>query len=86
MSLLPTLEEQIFRARAELRMGLAVAVGGWDERDHIEPVEAMAEAALQLCWRPADALSGEVVCSLPLLERLGVPVRTLQGNAVLTAA
>ena len=64
----------------------AVAVGGWDERDHIEPVEAMAEAALQLCWRPADALSGEVVCSLPLLERLGVPVRTLQGNAVLTAA
>ena len=29
MSLLPTLEEQIFRARAELRMGLAVQIDGW---------------------------------------------------------
>ena len=58
----------------------ALAVGGWDERDHIEPVEAMAEAALQLCHRPADELSGQIVCSLPLLERLGVPVRALNGE------
>lgn len=64
----------------------ALAVGGWDERDHIEPVEAMAEAALQLCWRPAETLSGEVVCSLPLLDRLGVPVRTLQGDALYKGA
>ena len=63
----------------------ALAVGGWDERDHLEPVEAMAEAALQLCSRPANTLSGEVVCSLPLLERLGVPIRTLRGDAVFTA-
>ena len=63
----------------------ALAVGNWDERDHIEPVEAMAEAALQLCWRPADELSGEVVCSLPLLERLGVPIRTLAGDADIAA-
>ena len=58
----------------------ALAVGGWDERDHIEPVEAMAEAALQLCHRPADELSGQITCSLPLLERLGVPVRALNGE------
>lgn len=63
----------------------ALAVGGWDERDHIEPVEAMAEAALQLCSRPAASLSGEVICSLPLLQQLGVPVRTLQGDALLAA-
>jgi NAD(P)-dependent dehydrogenase (short-subunit alcohol dehydrogenase family) len=64
----------------------ALAVGGWDERDHLEPVEAMAEAALQLCHRPAATLSGEVARSLPLLARLGVPVRTLDGRAPLTAA
>ena len=63
----------------------ALAVGGWDERDHIEPVEAMAEAALQLCSRPAASLTGEVICSLPLLQQLGVPVRTLQGDALLAA-
>lgn len=61
----------------------ALSVGGWDERDHLEPVEAMAEAALQLCHRPARELSGESVCSLPLLHRLGVPVRTLDGAAEL---
>ncbi len=60
----------------------ALAVGGWDERDHIEPVEAMAEAALQLCHRPAESLSGEVVRSLPLLKRLGVDVRGLDGGAI----
>lgn len=58
----------------------ALAVGGWDERDHIEPVEAMAEAALQLCHRPPSELSGQVVRSLPLLQRLGVPIRALDGQ------
>jgi len=58
----------------------ALAVGGWDERDHIEPVEAMAEAALQLCHRPASELSGNVVRSLSLLDRLQVPVRALDGQ------
>lgn len=61
----------------------ALAVGGWDERDHIEPVEAMAEAALHLCHRPASELSGNVVRSLPLLDRLGVDIRTLDGTAPL---
>lgn len=60
----------------------ALAVGGWDGRDHIEPVEAMAEAALQLSWRPAEDLSGRVVRSLPLLAELGVAVRTLDGTRI----
>ncbi|MBA4088985.1 MAG: short-chain dehydrogenase [Sphingobium sp.] len=57
----------------------AMAMGGWDARDHIEPVEAMAEAALQLCHRPAAEWTGHIVRSLPLLERLQVPVRGLDG-------
>jgi len=60
----------------------ALAVGGWDERDHVEPVEAMAEAALQLCHRPASDLSGRVVRSLPLLAELGVSIRSLDGSAM----
>lgn len=60
----------------------ALSVGGWDERDHLEPVEAMAEAALQLCHRPASELSGNIVRSLRLLERLNVPVRALDGSAL----
>ena len=58
----------------------AVAVGGWDARDHVEPVEAMAEAALQLCHRPAGELSGNVVRSLPLLKQLQIAVRGLDGR------
>ncbi len=58
----------------------ALAVGGWDERDHVEPVEAMAEAALLLCSRPAHELSGEVARSLPLLKIWGVAVRELDGS------
>lgn len=58
----------------------ALAVGGWDERDHVEPVEAMAEAALLLCSRPAHELSGEVARSLPLLKIWGVAVRDLDGS------
>lgn len=58
----------------------ALAVGSWDARDHVEPVETMAEAALQLCHRPPADLSGEIVRSLPLLARLGVAVRGLDGR------
>ncbi|WOK36040.1 SDR family NAD(P)-dependent oxidoreductase [Sphingomonas sp. C3-2] len=60
----------------------ALAVGGWDDRDHVEPVETMVEAALQLCHRPAADLSGEVVRSLPLLDRLGVRARALDGGVL----
>jgi NAD(P)-dependent dehydrogenase (short-subunit alcohol dehydrogenase family) len=58
----------------------ALAVGGWDARDHVEPVEAMAEAALQLCHRPAGELSGNVLRSLPLLKQLQIAVRGLDGR------
>ncbi len=58
----------------------ALEVGGWDERDHIEPIETMVEAAFQLCWRPARALSGRVARSLPLLAELGVTARGLDGG------
>jgi NAD(P)-dependent dehydrogenase (short-subunit alcohol dehydrogenase family) len=58
----------------------ALAVGGWDARDHVEPVEAMAEAALQLCHRPAGEMSGNVVRSLPLLKQLQIAVRGLDGR------
>lgn len=61
----------------------ALAVGNWDERDHLEPVEAMAEAALQLCHRPAAELSGNVARSLPLLSGLGMEIHTLDGSRVL---
>jgi citronellol/citronellal dehydrogenase len=58
----------------------AIAVGGWDENDNLEPVEAMAEAALQLCHRPAVDCSGYVVRSLPLLKQLCVDIRNLDGS------
>ena len=46
----------------------------------MEPEEAMAEAALQLCSRPQAQLSGRCVLSLPLLRELGVAVLTLDGS------
>lgn len=58
----------------------ALSVGGWDERDHVEPIEAMAEAALLLCSRPAEEISGEVARSLPLLEQWGAGIRDLDGQ------
>jgi len=39
-----------------------------------EPVEVMAEAALLLCSRPPDQVSGRVAYSQDLLRELGVPV------------
>lgn len=49
----------------------------------LEPVEAMAEAALALCTSHRDGLNGGVHKSLTLLERLGRPVRTLDGRTLL---
>lgn len=60
----------------------ALSVGNWDENDHLEPIEAMAEAALQLCHRPASELSGNVVRSLPLLRQLDAEIHTLDGLRV----
>ena len=61
----------------------ALNSGSIDESAHIEPQEAMAEAALQLCSRPYAQLSGRCVMSLPLLRELKVAVHTLDGSAAL---
>jgi citronellol/citronellal dehydrogenase len=49
----------------------------------LEPVEAMAEAALVLCTGDRDGLNGRVHKSLTLLDQLGLPVRTLDGRTLL---
>ena len=61
----------------------ALKTGSIDAIAHMEPVEAMAEAALQLCSRPQAQLSGRCVMSLPLLRELGAVVHGLDGRAPL---
>ena len=63
----------------------ALKSGAIDAKAHMEPEEAMAEAALQLCSRPQSQLSGRCVKSLPLLRELGVAVHTLDAGAPLPA-
>jgi citronellol/citronellal dehydrogenase len=46
----------------------------------VEPVEHMAEAALQLCAGARHALTGRVTYSQPLLAELGVVTRALDGG------
>ncbi len=55
----------------------------WIQPDMIEPVEAMAEAALALASCDA-AFTGRVTYSLDLLRSLGRGVRTLDGRVPLT--
>jgi citronellol/citronellal dehydrogenase len=52
----------------------------------IEPVEAMAEAALALVVGDPEKLTGRVTYSLRLLEELGREVRTLDGRAALQSS
>ena len=47
----------------------------------VEPVEAMAEAALAMCTEPASARTGLVVKATPFLESIGRAVRALDGGA-----
>jgi NAD(P)-dependent dehydrogenase (short-subunit alcohol dehydrogenase family) len=49
-------------------------------RQSAEPIETMVEAALALCVTTDPDLTARVVYSLPLLEELGRPVRTLDGT------
>jgi len=51
------------------------------EPSMIEPIEAMAEAALALCSGEPALLTGRIAYSLPLLEELGRPIRSLDGRA-----
>jgi NAD(P)-dependent dehydrogenase (short-subunit alcohol dehydrogenase family) len=60
----------------------AVGADKWIEPHMIEPVEAMAEAALALCCGDPEKLTGRVTYSLPLLQELGREIRTLDGSAV----
>ena len=59
-------------------------LGVIDAVAHLEPVEAMAEAALALSSRPANVLSGRIALSLDLLRELGIgAVKTLDGRRTL---
>lgn len=51
--------------------------------DILEPIEAMAEAAVALCTSDRDGLNGGVHKSLKLLAQIGRPVRTLDGRTLL---
>ena len=61
----------------------ALAVGGWEKGDQMEPQETMAEAALQLSHRPAATLSGRTAYSLPLLQELKTATKSLDGLQIL---
>jgi citronellol/citronellal dehydrogenase len=58
---------------------LAVGADAWIEPSMLEPVEAMAEAALALCCCDPDRLTGRITYSLRLLEELGREIRSLDG-------
>jgi NAD(P)-dependent dehydrogenase (short-subunit alcohol dehydrogenase family) len=60
----------------------ATDVGKWIAPEMIEPVEAMAEAALALCSGDPATLTGRVAYSGRLLEELGRKIRTLDGRAL----
>jgi len=49
---------------------------------NVEPVEAMAEAALALCTADVDGLNGRIATSLTLLAELGRPAMSLDGQHV----
>ncbi len=55
----------------------------WIVPEMIEPVEAMAEAALALCTCGPER-TGRITYSLDLLRELGREVRTLDGRTLLT--
>lgn len=62
----------------------AMAVEQIDAGAHFEPLETMAEAALELSSRPAATCSGRIVLSLELLRELGrCTVSTLDGRSTL---
>jgi citronellol/citronellal dehydrogenase len=60
----------------------AIGADRWIDPSMVEPVEAMAEAALALSCCGPD-LTGRVIYSLRLLEELRRPIRTLDGKTLL---
>jgi citronellol/citronellal dehydrogenase len=67
---------------AVLTPGVA-ALGVVPDGAPVEPVEAMAEAALALCTGDPRVLTGRIAESTPLLAELARPLRTLDGTALL---
>jgi NAD(P)-dependent dehydrogenase (short-subunit alcohol dehydrogenase family) len=63
---------------AVLSEGASALVGHLLDDDAIESMEEMVEAVVALCDCPPD-LTGGIHVSLELIERLGVPVRSLDG-------
>jgi NAD(P)-dependent dehydrogenase (short-subunit alcohol dehydrogenase family) len=59
----------------------ALGATRWIEPSMLEPIEAIAEAALALATCDAS-LTGRVTYSLPLLRELGREVRALDGRAI----
>jgi citronellol/citronellal dehydrogenase len=57
----------------------------WIDPSMVEPVEAMAEAALALVTGEPQKLTGRIAYSLRLLEELGREIRTLDGCARIPA-
>jgi NAD(P)-dependent dehydrogenase (short-subunit alcohol dehydrogenase family) len=62
----------------------ALGATRWIEPSMIEPIEAIAEAALALATCDA-ATTGRITYSLPLLQELAREVRALDGQTVLEA-
>lgn len=58
----------------------AVGIADWLDPSMIEPVEAIAEAALLLCSCDPKTMTGRVAYSVRLLEEVGRPMRTLDGR------
>ena len=64
----------------------AMGISHWIEPSMIEPIQAMAEAALVLCSCDPARMTGRVSYSLKLLEELERPICTLDGRALHTGA
>lgn len=66
---------------AVLSEGADAVMGTMLAAEQIEPLEAMVEATIALCCCPAEH-TGRIEVSLDLLEREGIPVRTLDATGI----
>ncbi|MEI2703700.1 MAG: SDR family NAD(P)-dependent oxidoreductase [Ilumatobacteraceae bacterium] len=66
---------------AVLSEGADAVMGTMLTAEQIEPLEAMVEATIALCCCPVEH-TGRIEVSLDLLEREGIPVRTLDATGI----
>lgn len=66
---------------AVLSEGADAVMGTMLAAEQIEPLEAMVEATIALCCCPVEH-TGRIEVSLDLLEREGIPVRTLDATGI----